>query len=80
VRDRILTPEERALIVASIRDQPFADYFLALTLMGCRPGEVAKVTAEQVSIERGIWILPIHNTAKRTDKPRIIYLSPEALA
>lgn len=80
VRDRILSPEERALIVGAIRDQPFADFFMALTLTGCRPSEVARVTVDQVDLERGLWVLPVHKTAKRTGKPRIIYLSPEALA
>jgi integrase len=76
-RDRVLEPVERALIASSIRDQAFRDYFQALVLTGCRPGEVAKVTAADVSLQHGVWILPEHKTAKKTGKPRVVYLTPE---
>lgn len=79
VRDRVLDQTERELIVKSIRDRAFADYFAALSLTGCRPGEVAKVTAAEVNLDLGLWVLPQHKTAKRTGKPRIVYLSPPAL-
>lgn len=79
VRNRVLSPAERTLMLNSIRDQPFADYFLALSLTGCRPSEVSKVTAALVQLDKGIWVLPEHKTAKRTGRPRIVYLSPEAL-
>lgn len=50
-----------------------------MTLTGCRPGEVAKVTAKDVDLDQGLWILKQHKTAKKTGKPRLVYLSPDAL-
>lgn len=79
VRDRTLTAEERELILGSIKDDAFRQFVQAMTLTGCRPGEVAKVTAADVDLDKGLWILKQHKTAKKTGKPRIVYLSPEAL-
>lgn len=79
-RDRILEPGERELILSAIRDESFRDFILGMSMTGCRPGEVASVTRENVSLQHGVWILPKHKTAKRTGRPRIVYLSPAALA
>ena len=46
---------------------------------GCRPGEVARVTAADVNLELGVWILKRHKTAKKTGKPRIVYLMPSMI-
>ncbi len=78
-RDRILTMDERGLILMSAKGQAFREYLAALTLTGARPGEVARVSKETVDLDRGIWIFTKHKTAKKTGKPRIIYLCPEAL-
>lgn len=78
-RDRTLTAEERRLILCSIRDVAFRVYVHALTLTGCRPGEVARVTAADVDLEHGLWVLQKHKTANKTGKPRVVYLCPEAL-
>lgn len=51
----------------------------AMTLTGCRPGEVAKVTAADCDLEAGLWVFWNHKTAKQTGKPRLVYLPPEAL-
>jgi len=75
-RDRILEPEERDLIIRSIRDQAFRDFVTALQ-HGARPGEVRCVTAADVDLKHGVWILPKHKTAKKTNEPRIIYLTPQ---
>ncbi len=79
VRDRVLSPEERQLILSSIRDSRFREYVTALTLTGARPGEVRRVAAENVDLERGCWVFLKHKTVKKTGKPRIVYLCPEAL-
>jgi integrase len=50
-----------------------------MTLTGCRPGEIARVTAAEVDFEQGLWVQKKHKTAKKTGKPRIIYLPPEAV-
>jgi integrase len=77
-RDRTLTPDERKLILDSIRDEPFRQFVTALSLTGCRPGEVARVTAADVDLAKGLWVLHQHKTAKKTGKPRLVYLSPDA--
>jgi integrase len=78
-RDRTLTATERELILSSIRDLSFRRFVSALTLTGARPGEVARVTAADVDLRQGIWKLEKHKTSKKTGKPRIIFLSPEAV-
>jgi integrase len=78
-RDRVLEPHERELIINSIKDNAFANYFQALAMTGCRPGEIAKVTAADCQLDQGVWVLPEHKTAKKTGRPRTVYLTPEML-
>jgi len=78
-RDRTLTQVERHLILSSIKGAAFRQYVQALTLTGCRPGEAARVTAANVNFTLGCWELPEHKTAKKTGKPRRIFLCSEAL-
>lgn len=74
-RDRVLTPEERREILAAIKDEAFRNFVLAMMETGARPGEVRSVTAAHVNLDLGIWFFKEHKTAKRTGKPRIIYLN-----
>jgi integrase len=76
-RTRILTAEEQAEILAAVKDRNFKEFLIALQLTGCRPSEVARVTAAQVNLELGVWVLDQHKTAKKTGKPRVVYLNPE---
>jgi integrase len=78
-RDRLLEPGERELILTSIKDEAFRRYVQALTLTGCRPGEASRVRPEEVNLELGVWVLERHKTSRKTGKPRVIYLCPEAL-
>lgn len=78
-RERILTPAERKEVLEAIRDRPFRLFVETLQETGCRPSEVARVTAADVNLELGVWILHRHKTGKKTGKPRIIYLTPRAL-
>jgi integrase len=78
-RDRTLTPDERTLVLSAIRDLAFRRFVNAMTLTGCRPGEVARVTAADVDFEYGLWVLQKHKTAKKTGKPRRVFLPPEAV-
>jgi integrase len=80
-RDSVLTVAERATILATIKDQPFRDFVFALQETGCRPSEVARVTAQDVVLDanrpdQGQWVLSKHKTKKQTGKPRIVYLTP----
>jgi integrase/recombinase XerD len=78
-RERVLTPDERKLILSATKDVAFKSFLNALFGTGCRPSEVAGVTAAQVNLDLGVWVLAQHKTAKKTGKPRVIYLSPEML-
>jgi integrase len=75
-RDRTLTPDERQEIFQAIPDQSFRDFVFAMQETGARPGEVRKVTAANVNLQLGVWIFREHKTAKRTGRPRVIYLTP----
>lgn len=78
-RDRTLAPDERQLILSSIKDTAFRRFVDVMTLTGCRPGEVARVTAADVDLDAGVWVLRTHKTAKKTGQPRVVYLPPEAV-
>ena len=78
-RGRTLTREQRREILDAIRDQPFRLFVEAMQESGCRPSEVARVTAADVNLETGVWVLQKHKTAKRTRKPRVVYLTPRLL-
>lgn len=76
-RQRVLAPDERQRILDNYReDDPFRDFLRAMQESGARPGEVATVTAANVDLEQGIWVLPQHKTARKTGKPRVIILTP----
>ncbi len=74
-RERFLTVEEKKLILSSIKDKAFKNFVLAMQETGCRPSEVANVTAADCDLELGVWVLRRHKTQKKTGKPRIIYLT-----
>lgn len=59
--------------------QAFRSFLLGLWLTGCRPGELASLSAGDVDFRTGIAVLTEHKTARKTGKPRFIYLSPDAL-
>jgi integrase len=76
-RERVISAAERQQILEAIPDKAFNQFVRALLGTGCRPSEVANVTAADVNIELGIWVLKKHKTAKKSGKPRIVYLSPD---
>jgi integrase len=78
-RNRVVTPEERDLILGAIKDAAFRRFVLAMTLTGCRPGEVARVTAADCDLTTGVWVFARHKTVKKTGRPRVVYLPPAAV-
>lgn len=75
-RTRVLSPLEQAEILAAITDTEFRDFVRAMLETGCRPSEVARVTAADVDLNLGVWVFQKHKTEKKTKKPRVIYLTP----
>lgn len=78
-RSRVLTKAERNEIVSAIGDRRFREFVFALQETGCRPCEVASVTAADADLVRGVWALKKHKTAKKTGRDRVVYLTPAML-
>lgn len=74
-----LTEKERHEVLNAIKDKAFKRFVIALQNTGCRPSEIARVTASDVHLDKGIWILHKHKTGKHTGKPRVIYLNDEMM-
>ena len=75
-REVILAPGEHERILEASRGKSFKLFVEAMQLTGCRPGEIANVTAAEVDLEQGIWKFEKHKTRHQTGKPRIVYLTP----
>lgn len=75
-RTRILSKPELDEILGAVRDREFREFLHALVETGCRPSEVARVTAADVDLAAGVWAFAEHKTAKKTLKPRVVYLTP----
>ncbi len=79
-RSRIVSEAEKKEILAAIKDRQFREFVFAMQESGARPGEVRTVTAADVNLELGVWVLTKHKTFHKTGKPHIIYLNEEMLA
>ena len=74
-RDKVLSPEEQKAIAAAPRDEAFRNFLFAMEHTGCGPGEVMTVSAAQVDLDAGTWTFGRHKTVKKTQKPRVVYLT-----
>jgi integrase len=74
-RRRPLSAREVEAIFAAVKDEEFRDLLTALQLTGARPSEVIAVTAADVRLEEGVWVLEEHKTSGKTGRPRVIYLN-----
>ena len=79
-RPAVLTKAQRLEVLAAIPDEEFRLFVEAMQESGARPSEVARVTARDVDLKLGIWVLDKHKTRRKTGKPRVIYLTPRLLA
>jgi integrase len=75
-RNRVMTPEERDYVFGLIRDEPFRQFVFALLDTGCRPSEVMRVSARNVSRDGTRWTFEEHKTDGQTGEARVVYLSP----
>lgn len=79
-RHRVLTEDEKARIKAG-GSEDFRDFIAVLEGTGCRPfSEAAKLTAADIDFGKGRAVLAKHKTAKKTERPRIIYFPAALLA
>lgn len=67
---------ERLCAAAS---KPFEAVLRFLRLTGARVGEVVTACPADIDLERGIWIVQRHKTRKKTGKPRVVALVPDAV-
>ena len=79
-RDRVLTDEELAGIIRAARQLggPYGAIVEVLALTGQRRDEVARMSWEEVDLERRVWRLPAQRT--KNDKPHIVQLPEPAVA
>jgi integrase len=79
----VLEPGEHSRLVALSKPY-FADLLTLFEATGCRPGEAHNATAAHHHREDGTMVFPhdaeppdyVHKTAKKTEKDRMIYLTP----
>lgn len=78
-RDRVLTDRELAQIIQAARQRggPYGAIVEVLALTGQRRDEVARMSWDEVDLDRRIWALPATRT--KNDRPHIIQLSEPAV-
>jgi integrase len=74
-RDTLVSEGEHAKLKDAASDEVFREFLSALRATGCRPGEVAAVTATDVDLDAGTWTLKRHKTVKKTKRPRVVFLT-----
>jgi integrase len=74
-RDAILTPEQFGEVLKVARERSWRDFLVALWETGCRPREVATVTAADVDLVAGTWTV-VNKTRHATTPTRTIHLTP----
>ena len=75
-RREVVIDSDQHQQLLSATDEAFRRFLFAMRETGARPGEIRRVTANDIDLARGVWVLNEHKTRKKTGKPRIIYLTP----
>lgn len=65
--------------IYKLADRGFRWLMLFLRISGCRVGEASALTWGMVDFKKGIATLQKHKTRKKTKKPRLMFLTKEAL-
>jgi integrase len=79
-RTAIMTEAQtRAAIEHYAPGDPFRPFLECLFATGCRPGEMAALTAADLNLDAGIAVLHAHKTGKKIGRPRVIYLTAHAV-
>ena len=80
-RDRVLSPEELSKVMAAIKaedNETIRDYFHMLLYTGARKSNVAEMSWQNISEQRGTWTIP--GEQFKNGSPLVVTLVPEALA
>jgi integrase/recombinase XerD len=75
-RTAIPTHEQVGRIFDAAWGQPFRDLLTALQETGCRPSEVATLTADRVDLGAGIWRVKNKTRTATGEATRKVYLTP----
>lgn len=78
-RDAVISQQEFQNLLAVVSDQEFRDLLQISWETGCRPQESLRVEAHHVDLKNSRWVFP-PKESKGKRRPRIVYLSDEALA
>ncbi|MFO1043315.1 MAG: tyrosine-type recombinase/integrase [Planctomycetaceae bacterium] len=77
-REKVVTAGEWDTILAAVPDRYFRDLLVVTWETGCRPQESLRVEARHVDLVNQRWVFP--ESESKTDIPRVVYLTDEALA
>jgi integrase len=77
-RELVVTQEQFDELLSLTVDESFHDLLIVTWETGCRPQESLRVEARHVDLGNQRWIFS--KTESKTDMPRIVYLTDDALA
>jgi len=77
-REVVVSPEEYDELLSLAGHEGFHDLLVVTWQTGCRPQESLRVEARNVDLANQRWVFS--ETEAKTDMPRIVYLTDEALA
>ena len=77
-REMILSQAEYEELLSATTNEPFRELVVVTWETGCRPQESLRVEARHVDTRNHRWVFP--QSEAKTDAPRIVYLTDEALA
>jgi integrase len=78
-RQAIPTAADVGRVLEARMSPAFRDFFTAIWMTGCRPGEAAKVRAEDFDPEAATWTIQ-GKTTRKTGRMRVVILPPEVVA
>ena len=76
-RERVISDAEWQDILSLVPDSDFRDLLLVTWETGCRPQESLIVETRHVDLQNSRWVFPVSES--KTDLPRVIYLTDQAL-
>lgn len=76
-RETIISDAEFEEILGLVRDRSFRDLLIVTWETGCRPQESLRVEARHIDLANQRWVFP--ETESKTDIPRVVYLTDNAL-
>lgn len=74
----VITPEVHERILSATKGD-FRQMIRFLWAVGCRPLEAASVTSDMVDLKASVVLLDKHKTVQYSGKPRVIYLTEDAI-